>query len=306
MGEEIADIPACLVPTICPNCAYSLEGLPAGSPCPECGRERIKDEIALYGWGRGRFENVGTAKRSRVLWVALLSSFYVLFASYGAFHSPRQRWYVYLYWLPTIGVWIYAYFERRETRHPGRAQIRLTNASCVQFAHLNGPNVFMQMSARDGWLALAIVALGLLPSYLYRLVGPVSFWVWFPLTALVSAVWWGRSRSFRRELERVPDGALADANVPYRKVTPWGRVSEFSLRAAKASERWRLTITRFGGFDSEFPVDAEILCTDEQAGALRMYLERRQLGKVKPQVDPILLQKILEWKEEEKQSARDE
>jgi|GEM_PF-6800655 len=34
----------------CPNCGYSLEGLPASGACPECGSKYSEDEIVLYGW----------------------------------------------------------------------------------------------------------------------------------------------------------------------------------------------------------------------------------------------------------------
>lgn len=49
----------------CPNCGYSLEGLPASGACPECGTKYSEDEIVLYGWDtRWRFQ-VRSAQEAR-------------------------------------------------------------------------------------------------------------------------------------------------------------------------------------------------------------------------------------------------
>jgi hypothetical protein len=301
MEEKEYEIPACLKPTLCPNCAYSFDGLPAGGACPECGRSREIGEVVFYGWGRGRHENVGTARRSRIVWVAFLSAFGLLIESWQyLFMSKIDRFYMGLMWLPILGAWAYAFFNRRETRHPGQTQVRLMREGCVQYSNLNGPSFLSQMMFAYGWAVVLAISLGLLVSFLHGAMGALQFWIWFPMTAAATLGLWLGSRKFRRELAKVREGSLADANSAYRKTTPWRRVGEYSLGRGTKEGMDRFQVSSFGGFISGNAVDAEIICTAEQAEELRKYIARYWSKPETREVDPVLKEKIRMWREEER------
>ncbi|MFT3788567.1 MAG: hypothetical protein QM770_20745 [Tepidisphaeraceae bacterium] len=46
----------------CPNCGYSMVGLPRGHACPECGESVAPDEIVLWGFGHGSLSNHFTSR----------------------------------------------------------------------------------------------------------------------------------------------------------------------------------------------------------------------------------------------------
>jgi hypothetical protein len=52
---------------VCPGCAYALDGLPAESPCPECGRPADRGELVLVGEATGDKANFRNASGRRAL-----------------------------------------------------------------------------------------------------------------------------------------------------------------------------------------------------------------------------------------------
>ena len=77
-------------------------------------------------------------------------------------------------------------------------------------------------------------------------------------------------------MQHVQDNALADLNATICDPTPWNKATSFELRLA-TNESYRLTINADPSFFSlrstaRVPVDSEILCTAEQATALRILL----------------------------------
>ena len=138
-----AAIPDCLATTVCPNCGYSLAGLARSGVCPECAREYDQSQIILYGWGRGQHESVATAKKSRLVWVLVASTFWL----FAQFFFSAQFWLFGAHGVRNGLILVaiiaaataFAMFRRSETGHPGQIQIRLSDGGAVQYDNLCGP-----------------------------------------------------------------------------------------------------------------------------------------------------------------------
>jgi hypothetical protein len=271
MEADKVSIPSCLGAKVCPNCAYSFEGLAEGGVCPECGRSRELGEIVLYGWGRGQLENVATTKRSRILWVGFLSVLWILFQSFQYFFYQR-RWLL-LWWLPVVVTWVWAYFSRRETRHPGQVQVRLSEAGCVQYPNTPGRNILGQMLSAFGWILPVVIAIGVTVGFAEGTIGGVWFWISVPVLVGISIPWWGNNRRFRREFGKLREGSLVDAHEVYQKGTPWWKFNEATMKpATEGNYRLQMSATKFV---TSYPVDAEVMCTEEQAEIVRAYIRTR-------------------------------
>src|SRR5438105_4008903 len=53
----VLDRPPSLALDRCPDCGYSLMGLPDHGRCPECGHLYEPTDIVLYGWAQGPHVN---------------------------------------------------------------------------------------------------------------------------------------------------------------------------------------------------------------------------------------------------------
>ena len=265
----MSEVPAELLSKFCPNCGYSLEGLPSTQDCPECGRALSKSEIVLYGWPRGYFENIFNAKSSRLWWVILFGNFYVISNAAFAF----RVWIFQIAALISLAIVLYALFRRSSPQHPGTIQIRLYPHGCVQLNDLNGPSALIDIARGYGWIGGFLV------------IGMVVIWAWrhhdvgtiigcaigmIPVAIFTTFLSFSayRHRQARRFLA---ENAIADSDLAYSSLTKWADVGEFSLVRIKEG-RYRLRLQhkyKYRVFAMATVADAELELNTTNADLLR-------------------------------------
>jgi len=67
-----------LIPPVCGECGYRLQGLPVEGTCPECGTAYQTDRVVIAGWGADVEESVSNAAPDRLRFVLLSSVFVFL------------------------------------------------------------------------------------------------------------------------------------------------------------------------------------------------------------------------------------
>lgn len=72
---------------MCPDCGYSLNGLPDRGRCPGCGFEFHPRQIILYGWASGSKATVVNARGGTVGLIAIAFVLLVFFADVAWGHS---------------------------------------------------------------------------------------------------------------------------------------------------------------------------------------------------------------------------
>ena len=75
--------------TACIECGYSLQGLPDGGACPECGAAYDQETVVLHGWARGSHANIGNASPRIVLWFSIPLALFV--SAFVMLALARQR-----------------------------------------------------------------------------------------------------------------------------------------------------------------------------------------------------------------------
>jgi hypothetical protein len=274
VAQPDTPIPQTLWTDVCPTCGYSINGLPTEGICPECGGKYDQSEIVLHGFGRGKHENVRTAKPGRIAWVVVCSIVGLVFSSLQLLF---YRWgLLFLGGFAALGI-VIGILGRRSTDHPGQVQVRLNPKGCVQYDDLSAPSVFHEYACMYGWFGLLVVAAAL--SFLYRSFfdGPWNYG--FALVSLLGAeifLLFVR-RKFVRAVARVRERAATSFNEAWNEPTPWRQVDYFDFNAIRPNSR-RLSIHRgHVSFWSLRPngdaVDIEFECNAERAKQLHDLLD---------------------------------
>jgi hypothetical protein len=249
MSVEAPSIPASLASAVCANCGYSLTGLTGIRVCPECGKEYDESEVVLYGWARGRHENLANTKRTRLVWVLLSSFAFIVFQLPSlALGGTRYDLLIFAAMAVSAGLLL---FRRSESGHPGLIQVRLSDRGCVQYDNLHAPSAIGELARSHGWVVPLVAAIVLLILPRGRMIDPIQFWIWFPLSIIAVPIAWRACRKFRAKMREVRSGSIADANSVSYTRSPWTDVGSYSLKPArKANYRLRIdTFTKFFGND---------------------------------------------------------
>lgn len=115
---------------VCPGCAYQLEGLPPEGVCPECGRAYDQKTVILYGWAAGSKADPGNARPWHAAALLALPLAYCVargVRAWGKGQSFRVVFFAALVVAIAWGLW-----RRFTSFEPGLAQVRLSDAGCVQ------------------------------------------------------------------------------------------------------------------------------------------------------------------------------
>lgn len=257
---------------VCPNCGYSLLGLPDSGTCPECGRTYDQSEIILYGYARGAHENVGNAKGSRIIWIAGVSV---------AFGFTQFAWFGFRQFGPVIG-WLtmaavcvipvlYGLARRSASGHPGLVQVRLSKEGCIQYDDLAGRSPLVELYKSYAWVLPIAGAIVLVALWRRDSIRGFHFWFWMALALALECYEWIECRKFRRLMQRARDDSIADWNAVYRPLQPWNEVESFSIQLT-ADETCRLRIIARGKWMNHDVVDAEIKCSAEEIKSIRALL----------------------------------
>ena len=196
---------------VCPGCAYQLEGLPPEGLCPECGRAYDQKTIILYGWAAGSKADAGNAKPWHAALLAAVPLAYCAAMIVRALRRGHEIRLVLFSGWAAVMIWLV--WRRFTFRGPGLAQIRLSDAGCLQADSTEDADD----DTPTPWAEVEAVTLDRLGgdgdgTYHLRLATRATWWGWG--TAFVDAevrCTDAQAAALRERIERWRNDALASA-----------------------------------------------------------------------------------------------
>jgi hypothetical protein len=240
----------------CPECGYSLTGLPDQGVCPECGHDYDQSMLVLHGAARGRFAEFGNATTrgaiGRVAWV------FCCLVMAGATVSWWWRRQPVMLLLLTAGsaLGVLTVIRRLRSDRPGLANVYLRPDGFLQRDHDDRTLLYTLYRATSVVLAVVVFPLIVLapdgaPAWVGTSGVAAAALIFCGAFAFHAVARHGRSRAevfehWRRSWHEVGRCQLEPAGNSHFRLR---------LRARKQDSRRELA-------DLEFP------CTTERAGRL--------------------------------------
>lgn len=268
--------PPTLKTTICPNCGYKLDGLPDEGTCPECGHGYDQSAVFLYGWPRGGSQNLALVKRSRIP-LALIGAVgwipYLLLSQ----KSPAMLFWFAVAMSPMILSTVWGLIHRGNDDRPGTIEVCLSANGLAQYNDRTDTPPALQLFSRWAWTLPLLVALGGVIAWQIELARLQTFVFTMVFCAIAFPSTLIAVRPHFRAAALLKSGQVSRY---YRGLVPsqrWEDIETVRLKPLKSGNyhlqiELRRSAQRF--LDrTRCVVDAEIICTIEQADELRALIE---------------------------------
>lgn len=273
-AQTIAATDGLLVLKECPDCGYSLVGLPLEGTCPECGQTYAQGTVILRGWGRGRMANFLTAP-TRIFalmslpWVfALLCAALSLNVSAVTLRVPSFLGFMFMAAFTGIEI---AWRANRGVDAPPM-QVRLNALGCAQSLNLDRQRDALQILLT--WL-MPGVGVAYFAFQVLILKEPIPWALLFFMIAIGLAVAWTRRRAGKHDWRRYwrePAAVALITKETGAEPTLWTKVRAVSLQRV-GQDRCRLRVFIFGGWTTVEPIDFEFRADDVQIAELERQIE---------------------------------
>ena len=248
-----ADAPALRFVDICPECGYSLKGLPDEGVCPECGKSYDQRVLILHGMG----------SRTGIYFLAFLTAV----QTWVLWPTARDLERNILFFLAAVALLpvmlALALIERWSHNRPGLIQVFLSSQRCLQINSFpKPPGLIVAWSLIMCGLA-TVVWLKLFP-----VTRNASVFIQLLLAAMLAFAWvillW---RARKRIIESAIDAASATPwNLQLAKGTSWERITDVLMECHRDGRlRIRLRHNLEGSKLRFEAVDAEVRCDRERA-----------------------------------------
>jgi hypothetical protein len=246
----------------CPECGYSLEGLPDEGICPECGQRYDQTMIVLHGTARGRLASLGNAAPRAVIWHVVWGVLAI--ACFTDVVGVGRHRTIPMILIAYGGVMAALALARRFLAdRPGLVQDYLRPDGFLQRDHDDRSLIYVLDKVIGKVIAIVVISLALVAS------GASDSFVLGVIGLSVAALIFGGAMAYHFVAHR-PDRRRTALSVFKLWRRTW-REANLVLFEPAGSSTFRLQLWHKGGRSSAvtYFVDAEVTCTPEQAARVR-------------------------------------